>query len=53
MKKIIYTFLLLLQTLPVFSQSEEIVDLDSINYYFEILLNNERDSVAFPFFGQD
>jgi len=37
--------LLLLIPISLFSQSEEIVDLDSINYYFEILLNNERDSI--------
>jgi len=41
MKKII--LILLLLPLSVFSQSDEMID--SVNYYFGILLNNERDSV--------
>ena len=43
MKKLL--ILLLLIPISLFSQSKVIVDLDSINYYFEILLNNERDSI--------
>jgi hypothetical protein len=42
MKNLIYLFFLL-TPLCVFSQSQS--DIDSVNYYFNILLNHDRDSV--------
>jgi len=48
-KLLIFLFLIPLslfsQSVSFFSQPEEIIHLDSINYYFGILLNNERDSI--------